>query len=164
MNCPNCGAPLRLATNQLHFECDYCSSLYIPTPTAEGVSVLGEPTGLNCPACRRELVTAHVDGTHVQHCPHCLGLLVKQAVFAELVKHLRARATTPPLTPPPLNHAELERQIVCPQCGTRMVTFPYGGPGNIVVDNCPNCLVLWLDHYELGRIIDTPGRDRRRPS
>lgn len=162
MNCPNCGAPMRLAPNQLHFECDYCTSLYFPTPSAEGVSVLGELTGQECPVCGHSLVTAHVDGNHVQYCPNCRGLLVKQPVFAGLVKFLRARASTPPIPPPPFNTDELIRQINCPLCGSRMVTFPYGGPGNIVIDNCPDCHVLWLDQRELIRIIDTPGRDRRR--
>jgi hypothetical protein len=30
-----------------------------------------------------------------------------------------------------------------------MDTHVYGGPGNVVVDNCPRCAVKWLDHGEL---------------
>jgi len=33
-----------------------------------------------------------------------------------------------------------------------MDTHIYGGPGNIVIDNCPECRLNWLDHQELARI------------
>jgi Zn-finger nucleic acid-binding protein len=34
-----------------------------------------------------------------------------------------------------------------------MDSYPYGGPGNIVIDNCPRCALLWLNYGELTRII-----------
>jgi Zn-finger nucleic acid-binding protein len=43
-----------------------------------------------------------------------------------------------------------------------MTTHPYYGPGNVVIDNCPACAVIWLDHGELTAIRDAPGRDRGR--
>jgi hypothetical protein len=42
-----------------------------------------------------------------------------------------------------------------------MDTHPYYGPGNVVVDNCARCAVIWLDCGELAAIRDAPGRDRR---
>jgi Zn-finger nucleic acid-binding protein len=41
-----------------------------------------------------------------------------------------------------------------------MDTHPYGGPGNIVVDNCEKCQIIWLDYGELKKVINAPGRDR----
>jgi Zn-finger nucleic acid-binding protein len=43
-----------------------------------------------------------------------------------------------------------------------MDVHPYYGPGNIVIDTCGTCQLLWLDHGELASVIDAPGRDRRR--
>jgi hypothetical protein len=34
--------------------------------------------------------------------------------------------------------------------------FPHGGPGNIVIDNCPNCHIIWLDYGEIYKIINSP--------
>jgi Zn-finger nucleic acid-binding protein len=42
-----------------------------------------------------------------------------------------------------------------------MSTHPYYGPGNVVVDNCGRCDVIWLDCGELAIIRDAPGTDRR---
>ena len=33
-----------------------------------------------------------------------------------------------------------------------MDTHPYGGPGNIVIDNCAGCELNWLDYGELQRV------------
>jgi Zn-finger nucleic acid-binding protein len=41
-----------------------------------------------------------------------------------------------------------------------MDVHPYYGPGNVVIDTCIDCRVLWLDHGELRKIRDAPGRDR----
>jgi Zn-finger nucleic acid-binding protein len=41
-----------------------------------------------------------------------------------------------------------------------MDVHPYYGPGNIVIDSCSACDLIWLDHGELQQITDAPGRDR----
>ena len=41
-----------------------------------------------------------------------------------------------------------------------METHPYYGPGNIVIDACIQCHLLWLDPGELKQVLDAPGRDR----
>jgi Zn-finger nucleic acid-binding protein len=43
-----------------------------------------------------------------------------------------------------------------------MDVHPYGGPGNIVIDNCPHCRLNWLDSGEFFRVVRAPGKDRRR--
>jgi Zn-finger nucleic acid-binding protein len=160
MNCENCGAPMKLAADQRSFICEYCTSIYFPEESQDGVRVIGEPAETSCPVCKRPLVLAWVKETRVWHCQKCRGLLLPQLAFLATIQYLRARASGPPIQPPPLNRKELHRQIDCPQCGERMHTHPYGGPGNIVIDNCPHCLVVWLDHEELARVRDAPGRDR----
>jgi Zn-finger nucleic acid-binding protein len=160
MNCLNCGAPMRLATDQRSYNCDYCTSLYFPEESRDGVRVMDEPSELSCPLCRIPLVLAWIDQTRVLHCTSCHGLLVNQIAFLSTIRYLRARARGPAEFPPPMDPRELERRLHCPSCGQVMSTHPYGGPGNIVVDNCPRCLFIWLDREELSRIIQAPGRDR----
>jgi hypothetical protein len=41
-----------------------------------------------------------------------------------------------------------------------MEVHPYYGPGNVVIDSCSACDLIWLDHGELKQISDAPGRDR----
>jgi Zn-finger nucleic acid-binding protein len=59
-----------------------------------------------------------------------------------------------------VNEEELERETACPRCERMMETHPYYGPGNVVIDNCPRCSLVWLDYGELAAIRDAPGRDR----
>ncbi|MFC2031008.1 zf-TFIIB domain-containing protein [Chloroflexota bacterium] len=54
----------------------------------------------------------------------------------------------------------MARKLPCPRCGIVMDTHPYYGPGNIVIDNCGRCNLIWLDSGELGTITNAPGRDR----
>jgi Zn-finger nucleic acid-binding protein len=71
---------------------------------------------------------------------------------------MRSNRNQPEIIPPPVRMAEVERQIYCPSCRRKMDTHPYGGPGNVVIDNCPRCKVNWLDHDELHRITRAPER------
>jgi len=41
-----------------------------------------------------------------------------------------------------------------------MDVHPYYGPGNVVIDTCGQCYLVWLDHGELKQIADAPGPDR----
>ena len=41
-----------------------------------------------------------------------------------------------------------------------MATHPYYGPGNVVIDTCETCELVWLDFGELKQIVDAPGKDR----
>jgi Zn-finger nucleic acid-binding protein len=59
-----------------------------------------------------------------------------------------------------MNPDELRRQLACPLCGRPMLAHPYLGPGNIVIDTCDTCNVIWLDYGELDRAVNAPGRDR----
>jgi len=41
-----------------------------------------------------------------------------------------------------------------------MATHPYYGPGNVVIDSCGQCELIWLDFGELEQIVAAPGKDR----
>src|SRR6202042_3415797 len=51
------------------------------------------------------------------------------------------------------------RILHCPLCKHEMDHHPYGGGGNLAVDSCESCGVLWLDRGELSRVLAAPGRD-----
>jgi Zn-finger nucleic acid-binding protein len=87
-------------------------------------------------------------------------MLFERWSFGEAVERERAWTDRPADTPQPLNQAELQRQILCPLCSCAMATHAYLGPGNIVVDTCDRCNVIWLDYGELQRTVNAPGRDR----
>jgi Zn-finger nucleic acid-binding protein len=36
----------------------------------------------------------------------------------------------------------------------------HSGPGNVIIDNCAICDVIWLDFGEMRQMVDAPGRDR----
>jgi Zn-finger nucleic acid-binding protein len=160
MNCPNCGAPMNLAPDKLYFVCPYCTSIYFPEKGPDGLRILNIPSELNCPVCNIPLLSAWAGDTHVLCCGKCRGLLLNQLVFLYTIQYLRANSSNPPLRPTPMNPEELKRQIECPKCHQKMDTHPYGGPGNIVVDNCPECNLIWLDYRELDRVVSAPGDDR----
>ncbi len=159
MNCPNCGAPMNLAPDKPYFVCPYCTSIYFPEKTHDNLRILNEPSELSCPVCGIPLLTAWAGDTRALSCGKCRGILLNQISFLYTIEYLRASSTNPPLRPAPMNLEELKRQIDCPKCHKRMDTHPYGGPGNIVIDNCPECKLIWLDYHELDRIISAPGDD-----
>jgi len=84
------------------------------------------------------------------------------AAFSDVVKSRRAWPTGPPVPPTPIDPRDLLRHITCPSCRGAMDVHPYYGPGNVVIDTCGQCYLVWLDHGELKEIADAPGQDRGR--
>ena len=161
MNCSNCGAPMKLVLDRQHFHCEYCTSLYFPKENEDGIRVLEHNSETNCPVCDIPMAYGFIDQTQTLYCLNCRGMLIDQEVFLMVIEYLRARSQQPPIPPPPVDLTELKRQINCTNCGRQMSTHLYGGPGNLVVDNCKHCALLWLDNNEFSRIIRAPGREPR---
>jgi Zn-finger nucleic acid-binding protein len=151
---------MRFLFDKGYYDCEYCMTIFFPDENEEGIRVMDQVSETSCPVCRIPLVYGSVEWTSVLYCQKCRGMILNQDAFLEVVKYLRAGASGLPVEPPPMDAGELERQLACPDCGQLMSTHPYGGPGNIVVDNCVHCSLIWLDHDEFRRIIRAPGRDR----
>ena len=160
MNCRNCGAQMTFVWDLDYFFCDYCKTYDFPEEGSDSFRIVDKRSGLHCPACSAELQVASLLKMRTLHCGNCRGFLMKQDRFRILVSNLRAGAADAPAIPEPVDRKELQRQVRCPHCLQVMDTHVYGGPGNVVVDNCPRCMVIWLDHGELKKIRGAPGRDR----
>jgi Zn-finger nucleic acid-binding protein len=152
---------MQLFREKDYYFCEYCGTFYFPEPNLDGVRSLHEVAeGLSCPVCRGPLVYAALDWVRGYHCEKCKGVLMNRILLGDLIDYRRARAKGPSAPPIPLNQAELKRNVICPRCGQKMETHPYYGPGNIVIDTCGSCNLIWLDFGELRQVVDAPGRDR----
>jgi Zn-finger nucleic acid-binding protein len=156
MNCPDCGAAMRLKDGAEAFVCDFCHAVYLPDANSDGVRVFGEPAAAECPLCRVMLVHASVGGRRMLYCQHCHGMLIAMDFFPALLADLRAARDAPAAVRGQPEERDMDRRIECPQCGAIMDTHRYGGPGNVIVDTCERCQVIWLDYGELGRIVRAP--------
>ena len=165
MNCANCGAAMELAESRRHLRCGHCGSVrFTGSIEADGVRLLGRTADASpCPACGVPMDAALLDERDPIHfCGSCRGVLLPRRSFAAAVARRRAWATGPPADPIPLDRRALDRTLACPSCRGPLETYPHAGPGNVVIDSCGACDMIWLDYGEMGRIVDAPGRDRGR--
>lgn len=112
-----------------------------------------------CPVCENEnLSVGTISKIQVCFCDSCDGFVLPQKDFQDLVNHLRATYPGPEDRPVPIDQLELHQKRNCPACLQPMDTHPYYGPGNIVIDSCYFCALVWLDESELTTIQKAPGR------
>ena len=152
MNCPACGAPLRLEGGAESLTCDYCHSVFFPEKNDDGVRVLGPAADYICPVCAIALMDASLEGTRIRYCTRCRGMLIDMEVFAALIEELRAGQEGAEIPQSPPDRSELSRHLNCPHCRQAMDTHFYAGPGNVILSDCERCNVNWLDHGKLMRI------------
>jgi len=166
MNCRNCGAAMELFERRKYYYCRYCGTFhFIETAEMDGVQVLERSSDTPCPACEAPLAKALLDNVHsIRYCEKCRGVLLPRSAFVDVINARRAFATGAPVAPLPLDERELQRRVICPTCRQRMDVHPYFGPGNVVIDSCTACDMIWLDFGELKQVTDAPGRDRGRRS
>jgi len=165
MNCTNCGAPMILFRERDYYFCDHCKSYHFPEQKKDGLRVLGEnPEGIKCPHCKiiMNLMT-YDDFYQGYQCSKCLGLMFNRTTFRDAINSQRAKAKAPPEPHTTFDPVELERRTFCPVCEKEMDTFQYMGPGNIVIDTCHSCDLIWLDYGEITKVVNAPGRDRGVP-
>lgn len=171
MNCPACGAPITLKPDTEGFKCDYCHAVFFPGEEDDGVQISppsndasSEPDEGSvpqfCPVCNLPLVRGALGSVPVLTCTQCRGLLLPMHILPALIDQVRmdelrkGRERSAVQTPPDLG--DLKRTIQCPQCHRRMETHFYAGPGNVIVDSCGDCLLIWLNRGELTRIAHAP--------
>jgi Zn-finger nucleic acid-binding protein len=150
MNCRRCGAPLKVEEGQNFFHCGYCDCFEFPDPDLDGVALLDEISPYPCPICNKPLVSAIVNEVRIFSCPKCRGNLIDQSKMLPIIRQSKSLDSINEGLPSPLKRSELTRTASCPACHK---TYPYGGPGNIIIQGCEHCRLIWLDFGELSRII-----------
>src|SRR5579885_2115073 len=111
MNCPDCGAPLRLESDKDYFVCDYCGNVHVPQPSPDGVCVLAEGSDAQCPICAIGLMHAAIDRQRILYCSRCHGMLIPMDIFAAVIDDLRSRRKVGAEIVKPLNTADLDRVV-----------------------------------------------------
>jgi Zn-finger nucleic acid-binding protein len=152
MNCRNCGAAMQPVAGAAYFRCQYCGTFEFPTTTDDRVATRNELTDFPCPVCHKPLGAATVEGYAVCFCGTCHGVLATNVEFSNILGKLRAEYADRPGAPRGLDPVELRRRVGCPKCKKGMDTHPYGGGGNVVIDTCPRCHLIWLDAGEMETI------------
>jgi Zn-finger nucleic acid-binding protein len=165
-NCPACGAPITPRPDTAGYQCDYCHQAFYPGEEDDGADLSAEQpddagSAPACPVCSQPLVHASIAKTPLLFCTQCHGLLLPMHVLPGLIDDLRAALAgkDKPAVQTPPDHGDLKRSIQCPQCRKRMDTHFYAGPGNVIVDSCGGCFLLWFDRGELMRIAHAPDED-----
>jgi Zn-finger nucleic acid-binding protein len=157
MTCENCGATMRLARDQGLMICDYCGSQITPATDEDGVVVM-DAAARNCPVCQTPLSNASLKSQELLYCVRCHGMLLEMEKFLPLVDVLREYRYWSQSSMAPRG-VDDGRILHCPMCQQEMDEHYYGGGGNVNVDSCETCGVLWLDRGELSRIVAAPDRD-----
>lgn len=126
---------------------------------------MGQQTDFLCPRCiETNLQVGDLFETQVCYCDTCYGFVIDRVSLGELVDKLRAAYDGPDDAPIKIDPAELHMVCHCPACFEPMDTFNYYGPGNVILDGCETCKLMWLDENELSKIIRAPGRREIRTS
>jgi Zn-finger nucleic acid-binding protein len=159
-NCPACGAPLTLRPDTEGFQCSFCHKVFFPDQDDDGIEVSGDTSNpnINCPMCVQPLRKANLAKAPVLYCVQCHGLLMPMGIVASIVDDLRADLDRPAVQTP-AERDDLKRTIQCPKCNLRMDAHRYAGPGNVVVDTCDSCSLIWFDRGEITRIARAPDNE-----
>jgi Zn-finger nucleic acid-binding protein len=118
----------------------------------DGITVVGTPVPGTCPRCQVPLVCAEIENQTLCYCSSCHGFVTKIDSFSVIVNKRRALHSPHEHRTDPFDPAELTRVLTCPSCHQRMDTHPYFGGGNVVVDTCERCGLIWLDAGKLAII------------
>ena len=135
----------------LGFKCDYCGAVVVPQQGDDGVRVLDDVSGQQCPVCEVALKNAVLAGCSIEYCVQCRGMLVSMEEFGTLTAALRAQPVAGGVAPAP-DAQDMERKIQCPKCHREMENHFFCGPGHVDMDSCENCEVNWMDAGEMERI------------
>jgi Zn-finger nucleic acid-binding protein len=143
---------MKLVRDRDYWSCMHCPAFVFPTLTHDGVRLLGGETEHDCPVCGTGLSPASMEGRRLLSCGNCHGVLVGQSLFAGIVQTLRSKHQGEREAPRPITEEELDRKVSCPICRHRMEAHPYYGPGNVVLDSCGRCGVIWCDKGEIATL------------
>jgi Zn-finger nucleic acid-binding protein len=153
MTCENCGAPVHLSRDQLVIICDYCGNQTAPPADDDGVRVLvAVATSHHCPTCEAPLSDASLESQELLYCTRCHGMLIDMQQFPPLVEDLREHGYRFRSSQAP-RAVDTARVLHCPLCKREMDRRPFRGGAAMDLITCGQCLMLWLDRGNLGKIV-----------
>jgi Zn-finger nucleic acid-binding protein len=91
----------------------------------------------------------------ILYCTKCRGMLIPMAVLEGLIEEQRVLEGGT-FIQPAADDRDSRRRINCPHCHKLMDAHRYAGPGNVYIDSCEGCLLIWLDRGELTRMVHAP--------
>jgi len=117
----------------------------------------------SCPRCRIPLREQYYEGVTIKNCPGCGGKLVDAGFMERLIArkevsfsdHLirKAEAFKQEFMENPSRAAKdrstAGANIICPECGSKMLLRPYSYHYIVPVDKCLSCFKIWFDTDEL---------------
>jgi heat shock protein HtpX len=122
-------------------------------------------SGHACPACHQPLVRESYEGTEIEQCRFCSGVLVESARIPRIIARtgrdhpcsdrinsLAKAAVSENLIrhrPPFGSPQKAITLLACPQCGNPMLRAFYSLAHLIEVDRCDFCSLTWFDRDEL---------------
>lgn len=114
---------------------------------------------MNCPACTHTLRSCQYEGVQIDTCDGCGGEFLSSEGMGQIIRVRDQRFSEPERSQ--LAHrkpvfgiadADATTRFCCPACRVPMNPINYAGDSGVVVDRCPSCAGLWLDHSELEKV------------
>jgi len=115
---------------------------------------------MKCPKDATPLESSRYEAdVKVDACPRCHGIWLDAGELERIEEsHERehsavlARMPTLGFDAVALAAAKAEHELACPKCGKRLARREYGYCSQVLIDICPRCAGIWLDHRELGAL------------
>jgi Zn-finger nucleic acid-binding protein len=116
-----------------------------------------------CPRCSVPLTDSFYEGVPVKICPKCTGRLVDSctieriiarkelnfsAALMKLAEEFKHQFLLNPVKTRKIRPGET-RNLICPNCGYKMMPRPFNYQYFIPVDKCLSCFKIWFDADEL---------------
>jgi Zn-finger nucleic acid-binding protein len=153
---------MKVEEGKIVFHCDYCGCYDFSDPNMDGVALLNEESSFKCPICGETLVSAAVNQIQIFSCPNCRGNLIPQSMMHPILRRANPPTFITDELLTPLDPSELNRILECVSCHNPMEVYPYGGAGNILIQGCARCGLIWLDFGELSRILSSHAVFKKR--
>ncbi len=110
-----------------------------------------------CPVCNVEMKKVKVGDVILDECPKCHGIFF-DAFELKKMDEIDEYADDPELqrllSYERVND-ERDFQLICPNCGSKMVRRKYNLKSDVYIDECYNCGGIWLDAGELKAIRES---------
>jgi uncharacterized protein len=115
---------------------------------------------ISCPRDKTSLVPQLFDSTiEAEHCSSCGGVFLDKGQL-EKIEDATAKDYAAQIKEPDdgAQEAEMAKQLerkeaTCPKCNAEMEKEEYGFCSEVLIDSCPKCGGIWLDHGELREIM-----------